>query len=848
MQAVNIGIDLGTTNSLVAKFENGKVQVYKNPIGQKETLASVIAYRKDRILVGDKARELLTKDATNVFGGFKRKMGTDEKFYVVNIDDNVTPVDLSVLVLKELQKFVPTTDALQAAVITIPASFDSMQSAATIKAGQQAGFSNTFLLQEPIAASLAFFNDLPPDQLQNAYWLVYDFGGGTFDVALVHSSDSNLKVIDHKGNNFLGGMDLDYAIIDKIMIPNIKVQSALENIEEEIKIKNGKYEKLFYQLLYYAEEAKKELSGTDKIVVDIDVELDGVLHNFTIPITSKQLQTLFAPKIKETIDLLHQVLDDNKLKPNDIAQIILVGGSTFVPQVRQQLKEQTGIEINFSIDPTTAVAVGAAYYAANKYYEPLVVEITPTASSIDFANDILGSIDFNDASASLNIQLSYSKTSRDNEEVLLIFAEGNYDNKLYRITRQDGGYDTGNVTLKSKKTEFLPLIPGVQNNFTLQVLDADQNVVQSLTQQIEIMQGKFTIEGQPLPQDICIEVDDVENNRTKLEVIFERNSLLPQKRTLYREVSKTIKKGTTDNILINIIEGDRNARPSSNLTIGYIEISGKDLKNDIVKGSDIEVQIQLSESRELQTTIFVVMSQQEFKSSFAIAEKKINVNRLKEQYINLENELSKTVRQFQQNDEKLWEIKANGFLDELQQLQPVLFKLSEKAKSDEKYIIAEKMAQISQESDKLGGNERLAAMIDDYLYYKEIVKQNMQMADFDKDLLEREFRKLEASEDTFMKTKNASFIQKKTEQLQDLDWRIQGNTISFLITVFNDYKEMEPAYFTSYNSAKAIFKMGDTALENEKFANFRKHVYHASSLLRGQKNILKQDFNGTGIG
>src|SRR5262245_42730451 len=107
MRSVNFGIDLGTTNSVIARYENSKVHVYKNPIGQKETLASVVAYRPERILVGDKAREYLAKDAVNVFGGFKRKMGTDEKYYVVNIDDNVTPVELSALVLKELKKFVP---------------------------------------------------------------------------------------------------------------------------------------------------------------------------------------------------------------------------------------------------------------------------------------------------------------------------------------------------------------------------------------------------------------------------------------------------------------------------------------------------------------------------------------------------------------------------------------------------------------------------------------------------------------------------------------------------------------------------------------------------------------------
>ncbi|NCU04387.1 MAG: Hsp70 family protein, partial [Chitinophagaceae bacterium] len=116
MKPVNFGIDLGTTNSLIAKYEANKVQVYKNPIGQKETLASVVAYRPERILVGDKAREYLTKDPINVFGNFKRKMGTDEKYYVVNIDDNVTPVQLSALVLKELKNFVHSGEKPEACI------------------------------------------------------------------------------------------------------------------------------------------------------------------------------------------------------------------------------------------------------------------------------------------------------------------------------------------------------------------------------------------------------------------------------------------------------------------------------------------------------------------------------------------------------------------------------------------------------------------------------------------------------------------------------------------------------------------------------------------------------------
>ena len=260
MRPVNFGIDLGTTNSLIAKYEGNKVQIFKNPIGQKETLASVVAYRQDRIMVGDKAREYLAKDPVNVFGNFKRKMGTDEKYYVVTIDDNVTPVQLSSLVLKELKNFIHTGEVPEACVVTVPASFDTMQSNATLKAGQEAGFKDIFLLQEPIAASLAFFNADSGNEKKDGYWLVYDLGGGTFDAALVQSSEQELKVVDHEGNNFLGGVDFDAAIIDHIIVPEIIKQTGIANFEEEFRVKFGKYEKLYYEVMYYAEEAKKELS------------------------------------------------------------------------------------------------------------------------------------------------------------------------------------------------------------------------------------------------------------------------------------------------------------------------------------------------------------------------------------------------------------------------------------------------------------------------------------------------------------------------------------------------------------------------------------------------------------
>ena len=845
MKPVNIGIDLGTTNSLVTKYDNNSVRVFKNPLGQKETLASVVAFRKDRILVGDKAREYLTKDPVNVFGSFKRKMGTDEKYYVVNLDENVTPIELSTYVLKELKSFVQGEE-LEACVITIPASFDSMQSSATIKAGLAAGFKEVFLLQEPIAASLAFFNtNAAVQENSSGYWLVYDLGGGTFDVALVKSDESDLKVVDHEGNNFLGGLNFDAAIIDEIIIPHIVGETGIENFADELKVKFGKYEMLYHKIMYYAEEAKKEVSSGIDTTIEFTEVLDGREYEFVIPVSKEKIDSIFYPIIAETIQLVKKVLTENKLEPTDIREIILVGGSTFLPQVRQQLAAETNIPVNFSIDPTNSIGIGAAYYASNKYYQPSQEE--QVAEEVAAAGtDILSTVDFDPVD--FDLQVSYNRSSRDKEEVLLMALTGNFENKYYRIIRADGGFDTGLIKLRFKITEFLPLISSVSNNFTLHVYDEQKDEIKKLEKQVSISQGIFSIDGQPLPHDICIEVDDIENGTTRLDVIFERNSLLPQKRTLYKVISKTIKKGSEDSVIINILEGDGASRPSSNLTIGCIEISGKDISTDLVKGSDIEIQLHINESRKLSTHVFLVMTQQEFENVFSLSEKQVNLVRLREQYNSLEAELRESIRSFQYNEDKVWEIQAAAHLEDLQQIREALFKLKDKDKSDDKYVFAEKISRISRETDKLGGNERIAMLIEDYMAVKEKLVPVIATADFEKDNLYKRLQKIEQSESSFIKSKNVSVIENKLEQLNDLWWSALSNTTSFLITTFIEYKAADPDEFKDYRAAKSIIKMGDSSLEKENYPEFRRHVYSLSGLLKGGKQYLNKDFKGTGIG
>ncbi|OJV53511.1 MAG: hypothetical protein BGO31_01185 [Bacteroidetes bacterium 43-16] len=847
MKSINFGIDLGTTNSLITKYENGKVTIFKHPIGHKETLASVVAFRPGRTLVGDKAREFLTKDPVNIFANFKRRMGTDDKFYVVNLDENVTPIELSTLVLKELKQFVYSGEEVKAAVITIPASFDTMQSNATKKAGLAAGFQEVLLLQEPIAASLAYFNNQENNADRNGYWLVYDLGGGTFDIALMQIKDGEMKVIDHEGNNFLGGADFDFGIIEKIIVPYVTAQFGIENFEEELRKNNGKYEQLFYELIYKSEEAKKELS--QQAETQIDFTLDG--REVLLSISREDLENTIQARVAETITMLKSILSRNELGTKNIEEILLVGGSTYIPYVRQQLAEQTAIKVNSHIDPTTAVAIGAAYYAANKYYQPK--EGVALGDSVEDMLNQLSGIEAEDAALEtfpdISLTVSYSQMSKDTEEVMIIKANGNWEGKTYRIIRSDGGFDTGFVPVKSKFTEFLPLINNVNNIFYLRLYDEDQDEIKAALQEITITQGQFNIAGQPIPQDICIEVDDKENHTTKLEVIFEKNAVLPQKKTLYREISKTIKQGSEDSIIINILEGDRNARALSNLVIACIEISGKELTSDLIKGSDIELQITMSDNRELHTEVFLVMTQQEFKNAFSLSEKHVNIDRLKEQFIDLENEIRNSIKMFSYDENDVWAIQANDFLKELMQHKNELFKLKEDDRTDAKYVIAEVLNRVSQAYDKLGGEDRLERLRYEYLEAKEYIENHLPMADFKKEELAQSYSKLLKGEHQVLISRNPSILEKATEKMNSLAWDILWNTLSYIISRYEGFKGLKPDEFKNYQGVQPIFRSADQALSGERYHEFRQHVYSITHLLvHNEYKIQNDDFKGTGIG
>ena len=823
MKTINFGIDLGTTNSLIAKYENGLLEVFKNPIGQKQTLASAVAFRGSRILVGDKARDLLEKDPLNVFTCFKRKMGTTDRYFAKSINKDVSPIELSAYVLKELKNFIHTGEELHEAVITIPSSFDTIQSNATKTAGQEAGFKKVYLLQEPIAASLAFANKNNLELNETKKWLIYDFGGGTFDVALLEINEREMNVLDNEGDNFLGGMDIDNLIIEKLLVPKLEPILNETKLWDKFKEPNNPLQKLYFELLFRAEEAKKELSRFETTEIDIDYPEKDIYTS--IEVTRDSFNNLLTPLVEHTINFCKKILNNNNLISTDIEKIIMVGGSTLIPYVREQVEKNLNITIDTSVDPTAAVGIGAAYYAGSKISALKPEDIKPPTTNQTEVS----------TSTQPLVNLIFEKNTKDTEE-LLAFKLNSSLQGFYRVIRKDGGFDTGLVTLQDNVNVFVDLLEGQVNSFSLKIYNSNQDVVYT-NNDIHINQGKYNIQGQLLPNDICLEIDDIQYNVTRLEAIFNKNSVLPLKKTIYKSASKTILKDSDDKLQINIVEGDGNGLPSSGLSIGYIEITGKELEQDLIKGTDIELNISVSESRDIDVDIFLTSCDQEFSNSFKPTERYISNSKM-------ENEIRVVIQKIEREIAKPENAENYELLQKFKNIEHALIELQielsllvDNDVTDAKFKIDNQKRSLIQKYDLLTRHKELDNDIEEYKNNVLAVKQVL--AESGSEYYMAELNKVIANEKTFINSGNKYLIRSKIEELRVIRNAIFTADDSNFIGPFFHYKTLDN--YPDQQKANILIAEGDKALENKQYKVVKQVVYQLASMLPDDKP--KTSFN-----
>ena len=801
---INFGIDLGTSNSLIAKFDKGHVEVFKNPSGFKESLPSIVGFRNDRTLIGEQARAYLQRDAKSVVSRFKRKMGTSESFQIKSLGTSKTPVELSSYVLKELKTFVQTGEELDSAVITIPASFDTLQSNATKEAGTQAGFKNVILLQEPIAASLAYANKEKTIDLKNSQWLVYDLGGGTFDAALVKIVEGELTVMDHEGDNYLGGTDFDALMIEKLVIPELMRRGKFDDLLNQMKSQSGRYNQLWYTLLTKAEEAKVDLSAKTSTEIDlgtISVEDDeGNTVDSIITITRSDFEAVVKDMVEGTIDMIKKILTRNSLQPSDLKFILMVGGSTYIPYVRKRVQEVMGITVNTSIDPTNAIAVGAAYFAGTKEKSSAGND-KPKASN-----------------SPLKIRTAYNKTSQELEEPFTAKIEGNTAGMQYRIVAEDGSFDTGLKNLGARVTEDLPLREGAYNIFTFKIFDAQGSTVPIDAGHIQIAQGRYSVAGQMLPDDICLVVDDVAANDTRLITLFNKNVVLPAQTKKTQELGRTIVKGSNDELRILVVEGPANRHSSTNKPLGMLLITGKQITRDLIKGTEVDLKISMSESRDLTVSAYLNGTDQEFSQVFNPKSRTVSTPILATETLQLEEKLQAEISDAKESGQREVVTGLEKTLAGVQNLMGEVAELSDDDVTDKKYQLEDKKRELAREMYELTSGKRLDQARKEYQEAKSDVAQLVNESGNDRE--RNQLKDVLAREQTFINSNNPEKIQSETANLKSIQWAILFRTPDFLKGMFSHLNDKRPS-MNDQIQATQLAESGKRAIAKEDWDELR---------------------------
>ncbi len=376
-----IGIDLGTTNSCCAVLEGGVPTVIANAEGDRTTPSVVAFTKKGEELVGALAKRQAVTNAEKTISSIKRDMGTSKK---KDIDGKkYSPEEISAKILAKIKRDAESYlgEPVTHAVITVPAYFNDAERQATKNAGKIAGLEVDRIVNEPTAAALAYGLD-KQDKLQTI--LVYDLGGGTFDVSILELGDGVYEVKSTSGNNKLGGDDFDKRVMDYI-VEEIKNETKADVKDDQMAMQRIKDE---------AEKAKKDLSNSTTTTISLPfiAQVDGTPVNFEMDLTRAKFESLNKDLFDSTLDSVKKALSDAKLKASDIDQVVLVGGSTRIPYIQELVKKELGKEPNKSVNPDEVVAMGAAIQGGvltGEVEDLVLLDVTPLSLGLETLGDVM---------------------------------------------------------------------------------------------------------------------------------------------------------------------------------------------------------------------------------------------------------------------------------------------------------------------------------------------------------------------------------------------------------------------------------------------------------------------------
>ncbi len=569
-QTVDFGIDLGTTNSVIACATAGGVEIVSNALESELTPSAVAKDARGQLLVGEDA---LDKLPLRPVTRFKRLMGTTNTCTLAD-GSAMTPEELSAEVLKELLAGVQLRYDRKPTyvVITVPAMFLQPQCEATHRAAELTGLKAVALLQEPIAAATAYLDE----HREDGNYLVYDLGGGTFDVSVVRLKDREMSVVVHGGDNYLGGSDFDRLMVEWV-VQQIKRSTGREPFVDEFSHE---------RLRRICEDARKRLSIREEVRIDIsDLEL-GLDH---VPMPQGVLHDLIEELVSRTIRLARERVEQASLRLGDIKSVLLVGGPTKTPYIRRRLEEDLGIPRCHEMNPMTVVARGAAIHAS-----ALLIPERKAKIKVQGAREATLELFYDPVAQEMTTSVSGRVVSPEGfaGEIRLVRSGGDWDTGW--IPLRNGAFVCDALLSKRSATEF---------TFSLRDLDgALWSVEPSI---IAIRYGVAAARPvTPYKYGVALEGGG-------FGVIVDDNQPLPAHGRKPFRAARTVAAGSDDSLAVYFLEG-RSDIANDNTKVGELRIHGADLSRTLREGEEVEVRMHMDESRLLKARVHVPRFDLEF--------------------------------------------------------------------------------------------------------------------------------------------------------------------------------------------------------------------------------------------
>ena len=625
-QTIDFGIDLGTTNSAISLLKDVKPEIIKNNDDIDITASAVYIGKSGQVVVGNRAKSRLenVNSTEDVYTEFKREIGSDRIYTFKSAGVQKTPVELSAEVLKDLKGNVQLKlgEDLRAAVVTIPAAFAMAQCNATKRAAELAGFKQCPLLQEPVAASLAY--GFQGDTNVKDMWLVFDFGGGTFDAAIMKADEGDLKVVSHGGDNYLGGSDIDFGILDKIVIPRLQKNFNLPDFTRG----NERWKVAMARMKRMVEETKIELSRKEVWPLEncSFEDADGNLVDFdelNITLTRSSVIEVVEPLVERAVERCRAVLEGAGLGISDMSKVLLVGGPTKAPYFRDILKEKLDIPLDFSVDPLTVVSSGAAIFAGTQKIEKGHGQGHSGECSLDLTYNPIG-------------------PDEDPRVAGAVMASGVLlKGAMIEFVNRKTHWTSGKIALNEEGRFKLRLRAerGYKNYFDIILTDSTGTKINTDPTEIAYTIGIVITDGGIVTNTISVALAD-----NKIQVVVPKKTPYPFRMTC-RDLKTNIacRKGTDDRIEIPLLEGlngDAGEKADHNRKLGTLVITGKQVARDVPIGSNVEVTLKAKEPGSLMAVAYIEVLDEEYSAQINFAGEVPSVDSLRQQ---LSNERKKVV-------------------------------------------------------------------------------------------------------------------------------------------------------------------------------------------------------------